>query len=242
MSLKKVLLSSLLVFSFSCNQDKPTIVKPVTGHVDEKIIFKLKIENLSKADSLKLSNGKTESVKTSKGLLTIFNKENPVFILGKNDTGNGLEALAEDGDTTKLEAYLKDKVSNVTSINTLKAGESTEVSFSASNGSKLSFFSMFAESNDLFYSFDDKGIELFDKDGEPIKGDLTDKVMLWDAGTEENQEPGLGIDQAPRQTAPNTGKTQSKSIEMVKDTFSYPKTSEVLKVTLTNDDVHDEKK
>lgn len=242
MNFKKVLLSSLLVFSFSCNQDKPNIVKPVTGHGDEKITFKLKIENLSKADSLKLSNGKTESVKTAKGLLIVFNKENPVFTIGKNDTGNGLEALAEDGETSKLETYLKDKVVSVTAINPLKVGESAELSFSANSGSKLAFFSMFAESNDLFYSFDDKGIELFDKEGEPIKGDLTDKVMLWDAGTEENQEPALGADQAPRQKAPNTGKAETKAIEMVKDAFSYPKTSEVLKVTLTNDDVHDEKK
>ena len=30
-------------------------------------------------------------------------------------------------------------------------------------------------------------------------------VALWDAGTEKNEVPGVGPNQAPRQAAPNTG-------------------------------------
>jgi hypothetical protein len=39
----------------------------------------------------------------------------------------------------------------------------------------------------------------------PIAGDITSQILLWDAGTEVNEEPGLGPNQAPLQPAPNTG-------------------------------------
>ena len=38
------------------------------------------------------------------------------------------------------------------------------------------------------------GISVFDNGGDPISGDITDQVFLWDACTEANQEPGLGTD------------------------------------------------
>lgn len=50
---------------------------------------------------------------------------------------------------------------------------------------------MFVPSTDLFYAQDENGIAVFDETGMPISGDVTDQVMLWDAGTEENQEPGV---------------------------------------------------
>ena len=34
---------------------------------------------------------------------------------------------------------------------------------------------------------------------------MSDRVYLWDAGTEVDQTPGEGADQAPRQAGPNTG-------------------------------------
>jgi hypothetical protein len=44
------------------------------------------------------------------------------------------------------------------------------------------------------------GIELF-KDGKAISGDITGQMMLWDAGTEVDQEPGIGSDQGPAKRA-----------------------------------------
>jgi hypothetical protein len=49
------------------------------------------------------------------------------------------------------------------------------------------------------------GIALFDANGKPIRGDVTSQILLWDAGTEVNEEPGLGPNQAALQPAPNTG-------------------------------------
>ncbi len=240
---KKFLISSLFLFISACSQDKPITVKPEAHSADKKINFKLKIENISKTDTLKLSDGKTSMLNLSAGMWSVYTKKNPIFASSQKDFAEGLEDLAEDGDNSKLENSVKKKDGYQSSgiFNEIKSGESIEVSFSASAGTKLSFATMFTQSNDLFYSTSSDGIELFDKDNEPIKGDLSSNVMLWDAGTEQNQEIGLGADQAPRQSAKNTGKAENgivREISEVKDGFIYPKTSDVIKITLTNDDVH----
>ena len=84
------------------------------------------------------------------------------------------------------------------------SGGAFEFEFTATEGMKLDMTTMYGQSNDLFYG-PKQAIDLFDAEGKGISGDLTDKFLLWDAGTEINQAPGLGADQAPRQKAPNTG-------------------------------------
>ena len=56
------------------------------------------------------------------------------------------------------------------------------------------------------------------------------------SGTEVNEEPGIGLNQAPRQKAPDTGKDENsvvKNIKDIKNGFNYPKTASVMKVTIT---------
>ena len=77
-------------------------------------------------------------------------------------------------------------------------GAAYEAEFSAAPGHRLFFATMFVQSNDLFYAPDGMGIALYDDNGMPVMGDITDQVQLWDGGTEIDQEPGLGPDQAPR--------------------------------------------
>ena len=116
-------------------------------------------------------------------------------------------------------------------------GEVYEVSFSAAPGQKLSFITMFVQSNDLFYAPDVDGIDLYDANNDPVTGDVTDQLILWDAGTEVNQEPGAGADQAPRQSGANTGAAENglvQSVSMTNDGFTYPAASEVIQATLMN--------
>jgi len=61
---------------------------------------------------------------------------------------------------------------------------------------------MFAQSNDLFFAPEPNGIPLFDAAGRARSGDSPDSIVLWDAGTEMNEQPGAGPNQAPRQAAP----------------------------------------
>ena len=80
---------------------------------------------------------------------------------------------------------------------------------------------------------DGSGIELFDGDGMPIDGDVTLSLELWDAGTEVNEEPGIGLNQAPRQSGPDTGADENGAVRMVNDGYTYPAADDVIRITIT---------
>ena len=88
------------------------------------------------------------------------------------------------------------------------------------------------QSNDWFYSPTESGIELF-KNGQPISGDITAHLVLWDAGTEVDQEPGIGSEQGPRQKGPNTGKAENGRVRKIRDGKSYSNPTNVMRVTIT---------
>ena len=110
-------------------------------------------------------------------------------------------------------------------------GGAFEFTFMATKGMKLNLTMMYGQSNDLFYA-PDASIDLF-ANGKALSGDITDKFLLWDAGTEVNQAPGLGGDQGQRQKGPNTGADENGVVRLVKDGFAYPETQNVLRITIT---------
>lgn len=87
----------------------------------------------------------------------------------------------------------------------------------AQPGERLVFGTMFVQSNDLLFA--PEGLHLFDSAERPV-GDRTEEVQLWDAGTEVNEQPGSGPNQAPRQAAANTGMTEQGVVHPVKDGFA----------------------
>ncbi len=56
----------------------------------------------------------------------------------------------------------------------------------AGQRAKLMFVTMLAASNDLFIAPDQNGLELYDASNNPITGNISDRVFLWDAGTRNN--------------------------------------------------------
>jgi hypothetical protein len=209
-----------------------------------KVTFLVRIENVSDGMTLQLSNGETAPAPNSPGVWTITRFGNPLFKFGRFDLGLGMEQQAEDGDPTMLaasmEANRRVKSSGVFAVPVGDAGpgpalpgKAYEFTVEARPGDHLSFSSMFGQSNDLFYSPGVFGIPLFKWGRRPISGDVTRYIRLWDAGTEVNQEPGLGPDQAPRQSGPNTGQAEHKRVFPVRDQFTYPAVKDVIKVTIT---------
>ena len=104
---------------------------------------------------------------------------------------------------------------------------------SAGEGSRLSFATMYVQSNDLFFSPGEKGMSLV---GEMASmGNVTQEIQLYDAGTEINQAPGMGSSQAPRQDGPDSGATENKPVMPVDPAmaeYSYPMVSAVIRVTI----------
>ena len=103
----------------------------------------------------------------------------------------------------------------------------------AVHGEYLSFVTMLVQTNDIFLAPPPEGIALF-PDGEPLSGEVTTMIMLWDAGTEVNEKPGVGLFQAPRQLESNTGTDEMGMVRLLDDEmFTYPEVGQVIKVTVT---------
>jgi hypothetical protein len=72
-------------------------------------------------------------------------------------------------------------------------GESITINFSAAKGEALSFATMYGWSNDLFFAPANPGIKVYDNSGNPIEGDVSSEIKLWDNGTRINQKPGASV-------------------------------------------------
>lgn len=240
--MKKTLISLTLVLFLllsGCSDDDS----------DDMTRFMVQIKNISDLSSL--------PTPLAPGVWAVHSAPAVLFQSGQPDSGMGLEALAEDGDPTILESNLATNT-NVSSrgvFNTPSgssdpgpllpgSGSVYEFTFNASQGDLLSFATMFVQSNDLFFAPSDSGIPVFDassskgislfEGGKAISGDITDKIMLWDAGTEVNEEPGVGPNQAPRQAGPNTGAAENGVVQLVHDGYSYPPVNQLIQVTITS--------
>ncbi|HXV79856.1 MAG TPA: spondin domain-containing protein [Candidatus Binatia bacterium] len=204
--------------------------------------FTVRIENITQPDAFTASNGVKWSLAFSPGLAVVHTDKAPIFTSGKKDRGKGLESQSEDGSPDMLAKSLKGSkgIKSVAVFNTpvgasapgpITPGAAYEVTISATPGDRLTLTTMMGQSNDWFYSPGDSGIELF-KSGKPISGQITEQIILWDAGTEVDQEAGIGSDQGPRQKAPNTGKAENGVVRKIQDGKAYSKASEVLRVTI----------
>jgi hypothetical protein len=89
---------------------------------------------------------------------------------------------------------------------------------------------MLVQSNDWFYTLHNQ--PLFDAAGDPIEGDFTHVVELYDAGTEVDEPIGFGANQAPRQAGPNTGPAEGGVVERVTQ-MPYADASSALHLTIT---------
>ena len=257
--------------------------------------FRVTIENVSLDHTLITVRGLCLDVPLAPGVFVVHHGLNPLFTVGEPDRGQGLEALAEDGDITMaaaavqmgtglfnliapgiyashadagllfrtgttaspgVEAMAEDGNPAILGAEVLATGGfRTADAFAvpvgemapgplypggaygfqvtAVHGEYLSFVTMLVQTNDIFFAPPPEGIALF-PDGQPLSGDVTEMVMSWDAGTEVNEKPGVGLFQAPRQLAPNTGEDEMGMVRLLDDEmFTYPETGHVIRVTVT---------
>ena len=109
-------------------------------------------------------------------------------------------------------------------------GQSVTISFSAAKGEALSFATMYGWSNDLFFAPANPGIMAYDADGNPIEGDVSSQVRLWDNGTRINQKPGSTVNHPGTADSKNItevngldaqGNTYLPAAQLVKATLKY---------------------
>lgn len=107
-------------------------------------------------------------------------------------------------------------------------GKSVSIDFSAAKGEAITFATMYGASNDLFFAPDNPGIRVYDVAGNPIEGDVSAQVKLWDNGTRINQHPGT--------TVTHPGTADNKNVTEVNGTDAqgntYLPASQLVKATL----------
>ena len=173
------------------------------------------------------------------------NGVNPFFTSGNSDRGDGLEAIAEDGDPSALGTALSTFPGVISSavFNTpvgasapgpIGPGGSYSFDITASTGDYLSLTTMSVQSNDWIYTFPSGGIPLFNASG-VVTGDVTSQILLYDVGTEIDEFPGAGLNQVIRQSGPNTGpadpNTNVRQVNPFPD--NVPPNNQVIRVTIT---------
>lgn len=196
--------------------------------VDESTSFTLTVRNVSDTSTLPSP--------LAPGVWALTAGPGALFDNGQRDRGEGLEGLAEDGASAALLGNVAARSTTLASgaigSAPILPGANLAITFEADPGARLHFGTMFAQSNDLFFSPGEAGISLFNGET-PVTGDLTPMLGLWDAGTEINEEPGVGANQAPRQGGPNTGTTEGV-VQRVSDGFDYPPTDETIQVRVSS--------
>lgn len=176
------------------------------------------------------------------GVYAVHSAPSALFAGGMADRGDGLEALAEDASPGALASALGgspdvsmsgvfDTPDGAASAGPALPGASFTFEITAVPGDRLSFATMYGQSNDLFYAPAEAGLDLF-PGGSALEGDVTGMVLLWDAGTEVNERPGVGLSQAPRQDAADTGEDEGGVVRQVNDGYDYPAVAEVVRVTV----------
>jgi hypothetical protein len=114
-----------------------------------------------------------------------------------------------------------------------RPGVAFEGEVSVLPGDRLSFAMMFGMSNDWFFASDPDGIELFAPDGTPMSGDVTHMVNIYDAGTELDEELGIGPSTGPQQASFDSGLADPiHQVRAVGSRYPFPASAH-LRVTLT---------
>lgn len=212
----------------------------------------VRLENVADGETLSTSaDGEMASqpVPLSPLVYAVHTRDEPIFSPGEPERDNGLEEVAEDGSPGKLVEHLsaRDTAVDAGAVavpndadepGPLTPGHSYEFSTEAAAGSPrryLSLVTMFVPSNDLFYALGGaSGMPLFDGES-PTAGNATEHVGLWDAGTEINQEPGVGDHQVQRQRAAGVGDVERGTVARVSEVngYEYPAVSDVLRLRVT---------
>lgn len=107
-------------------------------------------------------------------------------------------------------------------------GQSVSFRFSAAPGQAVTFAAMYGYSNDLFFAPENPGIALYDDNNNPIQGDVSARIKLWDNGTRVNQAPGATVN--------HPGTAENKPVQEVSGTDAqnnhYLPASSLVKATL----------
>lgn len=233
-----LLLISSLTFTACDDDDDPIITRT----------FTVTIQNVSNATTLQPGAMPDRTAPLSPGVWAVL-ESGSIFSLN-SEAELKVERLAEEGSTDMLTTSFSGNgdiedhgefsaPGGADNSPVIGSGESVTFSFDANPGDKLQIMTMFGQSNDWFYAFASGGLSLFNGDNS-INGDHSGQLILYDAGTELDEMPGLGVTQKPDH--PNTIDVGPPDlVDMITNamsrhtSFIIPATNSVIKITITSE-------
>lgn len=216
---------------------------------DDFTTFRVEIENVSiGALDTPRADG---TVPLSPGVFAVFQAEDPIFLEGERATP-GLELLAEEGIAARdlapvpFPLSLLDEVESTDNVLAsgvfgeplgIQAGQTVAFAFQAERGEELQIATMLVQTNDWFLAFDGGGLLLFDGVGNPVQGNVTDQLVIYDAGTEVDEPPGLGENQPLVTAGLNVGAPEDEPIQPAAErhgaTLDVPDVDDLVRVRIT---------
>ena len=216
--------------------------------VDRKT-FTVTIQNVSNASTLQVGALPDRTVPLSPGVWAVYDDTDESLFDLDQEANLATERQAEEGMNDMKHAdlnaatWVEDNGQFASSGGAdgqiIGSGESVSFTFDAEPGDHLQFMTMFGQSNDWFYAFSGNGLDLFNGD-DPISGDVTSQIALYDAGTELDELPGLGLTQkvdhpASIDIGPGDPVDAIKLATSRHTTFVIPATNSVIKVSVVSE-------
>jgi hypothetical protein len=197
-----------------------------------EMAFTVTVEQLTTDETLTLPDGSATMAPISPGIAVVYTGANPLLTIGQ-PASEGLQKIAEAGQPEDAIAAMT-KTEGVSQVVMFQRTDSFTIQAKA--GEMLTFATMFGQSNDCFFAPKGGAVALVDQSGKPMMmGDHAVDVVLYDAGSEVNQVPGVGADQGPRQD-PKTwrqGELEHATVQPVRDAWAYPPVAQVIRVTVS---------
>lgn len=161
------------------------------------------------------------------GLLSVIS----VLAFSSCSTDDDIEQAVNDSAVITVENIIDSKAltqfgtfQNAGSSPILNPGESTSFTFYAGKGQTISFAAMYGNSNDLFFAPANPGLKLYQDNGDPVTGNVSSQIRLWDNGTRVNEPTG------PTVAHPGTAENPLKNVAEI--ALAVP-ASQLLKAELT---------
>lgn len=216
--------------------------------------FTLTLTNVSAPGALVDSQGEAHDIAFAPGVLVVHPEGFRLFQPGQVLNREGMEPLVEDGNNEPLASALAGEpdvqlvsfqdLDDDYNAAPLAPGVSVTRGIIGHLGDAVSLVAMFGPSNDVFAALPDEGVPLFDERRDPLDGDISVALDLWDAGTEVNEELALGPNQPANQAAPGDGEVEGGVVVLVDGTdasgFSYPDVGSMLTLTVSAEPAPDE--
>lgn len=211
----------------------------------EAVRYRVSISNIAEPASLQPSTGDGLDVIVSPGVWAVHEDGEGMLHVGESASPS-LEQMAEDGQSGALIEDMRSRADAVGTFGTenvdddyatapLGPGDSTSFEAEGLSNQRLSFLGMFIHSNDVVFSTLPEGIALDELEpGQSME--ITASLALFDVGTEQNEEPGIGPSQPMQSMQHDVGESEMGVVERIEGSdaagYAYPAVGEFLSVSI----------